>query len=92
MIDLLLPQRRQVCSVFLQFRQNREGGSPGASMNALIGCRRRHFGHCFFCCFTNPVLRSSREEGAGSNLRTIWLAAEAMLPQVEAGHEDHVGG
>lgn len=30
--------------------------------------------------------------GAGSNLRTIWLAAEAMLPQVEAGHEDHVAG
>lgn len=83
MIDLLSPQRRQVFSVFLQPWQNREGGSPGASMNAPIDCLRLHFGHCFSRRFTNPVSRNSQDESR--NPRTIWQAAEAMLPQVEPG-------
>jgi len=72
MIDLLLPQRRHVFSIFLQFWQNKEGGSPGASMNAPIDCRRLHFGHCFSRRFTNPVSRTGRDDAPGPSLRTIW--------------------
>lgn len=60
MIDLLLPQRRQVFSVFLQLWQNREGGSPEASMNAPLDCRRLHFGHCFSRRFMSTRIAEAR--------------------------------